>query len=582
VRINTEKLDQMLLKVEELLTIKQSSELAAAQTRDVCRRVGEWKKARSKSRFSLKSKQAAGECAGDASSAGLEELLSEVDSFSSRLESDMSALALTAVQNQRMACAQIDSLMEDVKKLLLQPFSTVLDGMPRMVRDLAKDLGKEAVFIAECSGIEMDRRILEEMRDPLVHLIRNAVDHGIETPGDRAQSGKRQCGRIAIAVERRGGRIVEIAVSDDGAGLNTSKIKETAVRQGVATSSEAESMTDMEAHRLIFHSGLSTSPIVTDLSGRGLGMAIVRERIEKLGGAISIETQPGSGTLFRILISTVRATFRGVLVRVREQHFVFPTYHTDHVLRIKNDEIRTVENREAISMDGRLVSLARLADVLGLEPTRTRPPQVQPAVVANCGGRTMAFLVDAVIAESEILLKNLGGQLRRVRNIEGATMLQGGKLVPVLNVVDLFQSAIETASPRSPASASPSAPEAEAAKRILVVEDSITSRTLLKNIIEAAHYEVDTAVDGIDGFTKLRDGRFDLVVSDVEMPRLHGFDLTLRIRKDEHLAEMPVILVTARESREDRERGIEVGANAYIVKSSFDQANLIEVIRRFL
>jgi two-component system chemotaxis sensor kinase CheA len=582
IRVNTEKLDNMLLKVEELLSIKQASELMAVQIKDAFRHIGDWKRVRAKSRFARKQKRAPSESPDDESATAMDEFLSNLDSFSSRFESDMTALTHSAVQNQRLACAQIDTLMEDVKKLLMQPFSTLLDGMPRIVRDLAKDLGKEADFVARCGDIEMDRRILDEMRDPLIHLIRNCLDHGIEKAGERLLAGKKACGRISIAVERRSGQKAEITVSDDGAGLNTLKIKEAAVKNGLIAASEADALPDEAAHLLIFHSGLSTSPIITDLSGRGLGMAIVRERIEKLGGRVTVETRSGQGAVFRILLPTARATFRGVLVRVRERHFVFPTFHIDRVVRVKNDEIRSMANREAISLEGRLISLARLADVLGLEPAqgRARPPLVQPAVVVHCGGQTVAFLVDAVIAEHEILLKNLGGQLRRVRNIEGATVLQGGKLVPVLNVFDLFKSALEASASRlSKAEFSDAAP---ASKRILVVEDSITSRTLLKNIIEAAHYEVETAVDGIDGFTKMRDGRFDLVVSDVEMPRLHGFDLTLRIRKDEQLSQTPVILVTARESREDRERGIEVGANAYIVKSSFDQANLIEVIRRFL
>jgi two-component system chemotaxis sensor kinase CheA len=342
--------------------------------------------------------------------------------------------------------------------------------------------------------------------------------------------------------------------------------------------------------QLIFISGMSTSPIITDISGRGLGLAIVREKVEKLGGTVSVQSRTGAGTTFLLLLPMTLATFRGVLVRVDEFIYVLPATNVERTLRVKKEDIRTIENRETIRLDGQILSMIRLRDTLEL-PARKNwsasnkfsGPEEASAlsiIILNSVEKRMAFLVDEVLQEQEVLVKGLGAQLKRVRNIAGATVLGTGKVVPVLNVSDLMKSAVLSAAvsrKETPAGQTPAG-----AGRILVAEDSITSRTLLKNILETAGFQVTTAVDGADALAQVRSKEFDLVVSDVDMPRMNGFELTAKIRADKKLGEMPVILVTALESRDDKERGIEAGANAYIVKSSFDQSNLLEVVKRFL
>ena len=318
-----------------------------------------------------------------------------------------------------------------------------------------------------------------------------------------------------------------------------------------------------------------------------------------------MDSQTNAGTTFRLLIPLTLATFRGVLVRVDEHLFVLPTINLERAVRVDKREIKTVENRETIRLDGQVLSTVRLGDALGL-PHRNNgssaPVGAQnsgsqssffqnevmspnftshiPMVVVAYADKRIAFQVDEVLDELQVLVKGLGKQLARVRNIAGATVLGTGKVAPVLNVPDLMKSAVRSIT----AVRAAEKVEKEPARtgRILVAEDSITARILIKNILETAGYQVATAVDGTDAFTQLRSGEFDLVVSDVDMPRMSGFELTARIRDDKKLGELPVVLVTALESREDRERGIEVGANAYIVKSSFDQSNLLEVIRRLL
>jgi two-component system chemotaxis sensor kinase CheA len=320
--------------------------------------------------------------------------------------------------------------------------------------------------------------------------------------------------------------------------------------------------------------------MITQVSGRGLGLAIVREKVEKLGGRVAIESRLGYGTTIRMMLPLTLATFRGVLIEAAQRWFIIPTAQVERATRFKPQDVQTVEGRRTLALNGRAVALADLAEVLQLPSTRHKAarPEATPALVLGTGEQRVAFAVDAVLDEREVLVKRLARPLSRVRNIAGATVLGSGQVAPILNVPDLLKSARIMSAPLH--ASTPAQPSAVTPKRILVAEDSITSRVLLKGILESAGYDVKTAVDGIEAYTTLRAESFDLLVSDVEMPRMNGFDLTARIRVDSALGELPVVLVTALESREDRERGIDVGANAYLVKSSLDQSNLLEAVRR--
>jgi two-component system chemotaxis sensor kinase CheA len=463
------------------------------------------------------------------------------------------------------------------------PISSALEMLPKMARDLARDQGKEVELIVSGGEIEIDRRILEEMRDPLIHLLRNCVDHGIETPAARRRANKPPRGSLTLAITPKDGSKIEILVADDGAGIDTAKVREAARKLGAATAEDLDARATPELLPLVFRSGISTSAIITDLSGRGLGLAIVEEKVNKLGGTVAVASVAGQGTTFHVVLPLTLATFRGIHVRVNGDQFLLPTTHVEQVMRLRREAIKTVENRETIAWDGKALALVSLADVLELPREHAGDggePSIQ-VVILGATDRRIAFRVDEIVGEQEVLAKPLGKQLARVRNIAGASVLGNGKTVPILNVADLLRSAVKVAAVRK----ADTAPEQQAAsgqKSILVAEDSITARTLLKNILESAGYRVAAAVDGMDAYTLLEIERFDLVVSDVEMPKMDGFDLTRKIRSNKALAQLPVVLVTALESREHRERGVDAGANAYIVKSSFDQSNLLEVVRRLL
>jgi len=579
VRISKAKLDSLLLQVEEMLSVKLAAGQRALELQGIDVSFAAWKKEWAKARPEAR-KLVMTEDPHGCVSPKLVEFLDMNEAFIKSLENRLILLTKNAEYENRQYGGMVDSLLDDMKKVLMLPFSSLSGIFLKLVRDLSYEQGKETELVIRGEEIEIDRRILEEMKDPLIHLLRNCIDHGIEKPDERQKKHKKSRGTLKLNLGAKEGGKIEIMLSDDGAGIDASKIKSAAVKRGVISQEEAGKMGEQDAFSLIFVSGVSTSPIITEVSGRGLGLAIVREKVEKLNGVVSFETQVDRGTAFRIVIPLTLSTFRGLLVQVNESLFVLPATNVERALRINKEEIRTVENRETISLNGQVISLVRLADVLEL-PEKTKSfPEIVEIVVLGSVEKRIAFMVDDVLQEQEVLVKSLGRQLLRIRNVAGATVLGNGRIAPILNVHDLMKSAVKVTG--SPVKAPPEKEANARRNSLLVVEDSITSRTLLKNILETAGYDVLTAVDGVDAFTALKTREFDLVVSDVDMPRLNGFDLTVKIRADKKLSQMPVVLVTALESREYKERGIEVGANAYIVKSSFDQSNLLEVIQRLI
>jgi len=357
------------------------------------------------------------------------------------------------------------------------------------------------------------------------------------------------------------------------------------------SSQEAASVSEENLLDLIFNSGFSTSAMITEISGRGLGMAIVREKIDNLGGRITVSTRPGTGTEFAIHLPVSIAVCRGVRVIAAGREFVVPSLKVERVFRAEKKLLRTVEGVMTVVNEERVLPVLDLASLLGLKAKidKSRKDRAELSLmVIGSGNRCQALVVDEILGEQEILVKSLGKQLVRVPLIAGATILGSGKVVPIINVKDILESSGLRRSGNRISDLEANdfsvdgSQESASARRLLVVDDSMTSRMLIQNILEAAGYLVTTAVDGLAALTLLQSQDFDLVVSDVEMPRMDGFLLTENIREDECLAEIPVVLVTSLGSREDRERGVAAGADAYIVKSDFDQNNLLEVIERLL
>jgi two-component system, chemotaxis family, sensor kinase CheA len=595
VRISTAKLHSVMFQAEEIVSAKLMAIQRVKDLRDVKNMLDQWKNEVSKFQSEIK------QIRNEVTNYKVQNQKSEIQNFPSQtirfmeffgwnatyiksLEGKLLTLLKSAEQEHRSLGNMVDNLLADTKKLLLLPFSSLLEVFPKVVRELSHNQGKNIELVIQGGDIEIDRRILEEMKDPFMHIIRNCIDHGIETTGERKKRGKPAQGTIQIAISQKDSGKVEILISDNGGGIDVAKVRSAALKLGIISQEEAKTFNENEIISFIFRSEISTSPIITEISGRGIGLAIVQEKVERLGGIIFVETIPDKGTTFKIVLPMTIATFLGVLVRTGEHLFVIPTINVEQVVRVKRDGIKTVENRETIQLQERSIPLVRLDDTLELsrKVKRDGDSGFITTVVLGTADRRIAFVVDQVLNEQEVLVKGLGKQLSRVRNVAGSTVLGTGKVVPILNISDLMKSAVKVGTSYFTKPAVPVVGDTVKKKSILIVEDSITSRMLLKNILETAGYHVIIAVDGVDAFTTLKTEDVDLVVSDVDMPRMNGFDLTAKIRGDVKSAELPVVLVTALDSREDRERGIDVGANAYIVKSSFDQSNLLEVIRKLV
>ncbi len=570
-RVATAKLDALTLHTEDLLVPKLAAAERVREATALAEALHECRAALHRAR-SRRGSAGDGGLEPDAAS-GLEPALRVAANRARELKAHLAS-------DGRAIAVGVDTLFEEARRLRMTPASSVLDLFPGMVRNLAQEQGKEVDWAASGADLEVDRKVLEAVKDPLIHLVRNAVDHGIEPSQARIEAGKAPRGRVVATVASLDGGRVEIRVEDDGGGIDPARVKEAAVRSGLLAAEAAGTLADQEALDLVYRSGLSTSPIITEVSGHGLGLAIVKERVERLGGRLSLETRAGAGTIVRMVVPASIAIFRGLLVRAGSQPFLIPIESVDRVIRVAPEDIEAVEGREAVRWGGHPLFLARLRRLVQLPAPEgpTEPEGKHPCLVVRSGEQALGLLVEEVLGDREVLVKELRPPLIRVRNVAGAGLLGTGEVVLILRPSDLLRSSHQARRPAAPAPA----PEEKRPAAVLVVDDSITTRTMEKNLLEAAGYRVRVAVDGIDAWTALKSEGFDLVVSDVDMPRMDGFDLTARIRADPKLSELPVVLVTALESREDKERGIEVGANAYVVKSSFDQSNLLEIIRRLV
>ena len=471
----------------------------------------------------------------------------------------------------------IGELQERAMELRMLPVSTIFAAYPRAVRDLARDAGKQIELVMEGGHTRLDKKVLEEIADPLVHLMRNAVDHGIEPPEVRLAAGKPAQGTVRLAARQEGDHII-IEVADDGAGIDPDRIRATAVRRGYLLEAEARAMPDDQARYLVFESGFTTSPIITEISGRGVGLDVVRRFIvERLKGSLDVESVIGGGTTFRVRIPLTLAIIRALLLRASGRTFALPTASVEETLSVASGEVECLEGREVIRGKRGVVPLVHLADVLGLD-VPDRPERLHIAIVGQ-SSVSIGFVVDAFDGEQQVVLKTLGSHLRYVDNIAGATILGAGDIVPILDVPRLVANARSKASSHVRLSATDSARR----RRVLICEDSFTTRELERSIFEAAGYEVEVATDGAAGLGRLQCGAdVDAVVTDVQMPNMDGFELSRAIKADERLQRLPVVIVTSLEREEEKLAGIEAGADAYITKSVFNQDTLLETVERLI
>jgi two-component system chemotaxis sensor kinase CheA len=578
IRVPTDRLDQLMANAGELLIARLRSSEQVEAIKDLydfsLRWQRDWQQAQGTVSSSvLQSENDTGTQIQDLFQKNLKNLqtiVTRLGIFARKFSDDANRLSLVT-----------DEIQEGVRQTRMLPLATLLGGFRRIVRDLARQKGIEVSMQVHGTGTEMDKHVLEQIKDPLMHMLRNCIDHGIEPPVERSQAGKPRQGVITLTAERCGGVIV-IEISDDGRGIDINAVRDTAVRRGLLEAETAAEMSDVQIIPLIFTPGLSTAPIITEISGRGIGLDVVRRNVEVLQGRTHVQSIPGQGTSFTLVLPLTLISTYCLLVGVADYTYALPFSSVERIVPIRPEDISIIGGQQAIHWMHRPISLVRLADVLqqanGDHPFANR--RKLPAVILSAGEQRIAFLVDELLDEEEVVVKSLGKQLARVPNVAGATVLGTGEVVLILNPSDMIRSA-RRATIQSHIPTVPSTSDQES-KTVLIVDDSITTRTLEKNILTTAGYQVQLAVDGQEALAILAENRFDLVVADIDMPRLNGFGLTERIRQDESHTATPVILVTSLDSPEHKARGIEVGADAYIVKGSFDQDVLLNTIRQLI
>jgi two-component system chemotaxis sensor kinase CheA len=477
--------------------------------------------------------------------------------------------------DSRRTAQILADLQENVRRVRMLPIATLFDSFPRMVRDLARDLGKEVTLTIQGGENEMDRALLEQIKGPLIHLVRNAVDHGLETPEARAAAGKPGAGSLTLTASQRGASIL-IELADDGAGIDVRRVKDSAVRKGWLTAEAAAAMGEREALWLIFRSGLSTKQAVTDLSGRGVGLDVVHEQVCRLNGLIDLESKVGQGTRFSLQLPLTVATTLCLLARAGRQTFAVPVTNVLRITRVRPGDVGTSAGHPVIVVDGRPLALTRLADVLGVDEPEAPAGAPLTALILGAADRRAALTVPEVLTTQEVVVKKLPAPLDRVPLVAGVTVLGTGEVVLVPNVAALLRAP----QPRRTPAAAAEAPKAPGV--IVVADDSVTTRMVEKNILEAAGYRVRLAADGLEAWNLLQDGGCNLLISDGEMPRLDGFGLTQKVRADPRLKDLPVILITSLDSSEDKERGVRAGADAYIVKKTLDQGRLLTTVGQLI
>ncbi|OGW51950.1 MAG: hypothetical protein A2Z50_01790 [Nitrospirae bacterium RBG_19FT_COMBO_42_15] len=579
VKVSTEKLDNMMNQIGELLISKMRFEqrmddtnsltgLCEGLIKDISRfkreelRLKGIKKTRS---YTNQDKRGV-------------EMMDNISADLIRLNDELIRFTSDFYENQIDLGIVTGSLEESVKNIRMLPLSTIFETMPKMVRDLSRKLNKKVDLNMEGETIELDKRILEGLKDPMVHLITNCVDHGIEQPDERKNTGKNEDGKITITAAPVGGYI-EIAVEDDGRGISIDKIKERALKNGLVTEDMLAGLSNEQLINFVFEPGFSTSEIITDISGRGVGMDIVKKNIGDLNGLISIQSEYGKGSKITIRVPLTLVTVRVILVESSGEVCALPEAAIDRILSVKEEEILTIGESEVFRESGDILPIGRLSHILGFSKKEDEDASNEyPAIIIEGGEKKAAFIIDNIIGEETIILKNLTFPLTKLRNVSGAALLGDGRIAIVLNPADIIDS-MKAVKPLPIKKVK----EKEIEKKsVLVVDDSITTRTLEKNILESSGYDVTLAVDGLDAYNKLQKKDFDIIVLDVQMPNMDGFAFTEKARNTQEFSNIPIILVTSLESDADKRRGIEVGADAYIVKRTFDQSNLIETIRRLI
>ena len=460
----------------------------------------------------------------------------------------------------------------------MRPLADGIHGFPRLVRDVSRQLNKQVRLVVNGEQTGVDRDILDKLEAPLSHLVRNALDHGMELPDDRLREGKPAGGTITIDAGHRAGSLT-ISITDDGRGINLESLKTKIIERELVTPQVAERLSEAELLEFLFLPGFSTRNKVTEISGRGVGLDVVQTMVKAVGGTVRITTQPGTQTCFTLQLPITMSVIRALLVDIGGEPYAFPLPRIDHILTCRREEIASVEASNYIDHDGVAIGLVHACNVFDIEMPDSDEDTISVVVVSDRGQR-FGLVVNDFLGERDLEVRPLDSRLGKVPNISSASLLENGDPVLIVDIEDLVRSidSLLTGRGISPIDAAREELEASQAQRILVVDDSITVRELERQLLQSRGYEVDVAVDGMDGWNAFRSTPYDLVVSDVDMPRMDGIGLVTLIKTDAQRSHVPVVIVSYKDREEDRLRGLDAGANRYLTKSSFQDDTFLETI----
>ncbi|MBN8472274.1 response regulator [Corallococcus exiguus] len=558
VRIGVASLDMLTSAVTNLGQVARRRELATARRLELVRELSELARA-----------------AEDLGPAGiaLAERLGRAKELAATLHREAKLLANAELRD-------LDQVSEEIQGLRMLPLSVLFEPYPRMVRDLARELGKEVELVVDGEDTRADRSVVEALREPLMHLVRNALDHGLETRVDRVASGKHPRGCLTLRAAREGSRII-LRVEDDGAGMDPALLRRVAVRRGVLDEPAANALSDAAARELVFLPGFTSRDVVTDLSGRGVGLDAVRTSLQALGGDVGVESAPGWGTIFTLRVPVSLTVAPLLFVQVFDETLALSAVHVSRALKVDASEVGEVAGRPILRMEGRVLPFASLASLLGL--ATERPAREGELVLVVKGqGMEAALAVDRVLEERVQAILPLKGILARYTHLTGATSLADGRLAMVLSAAALA-AAVHGTAPLKLARPPVRAP-APRRRRILVVDDSPLTRELVANLLEAVGYDTLRAADGPSALEQLgQEGPpVELVVTDLEMPEMDGVELTRRLKADPARRGLPVVILTTRGGEADRARGLAAGADGYITKGDLVRQDLVDVVGRLL
>ncbi len=462
----------------------------------------------------------------------------------------------------------------------MRPFGDVTAGHPRMIRDLAKKLGKKVQFDIEGAHVAVDRDVLARLEAPLNHMLRNAIDHGVEGPDDRLAAGKGETAHLRLQARHHAG-MLEVRIRDDGRGIDPERVRTKVIEKRLQSADIAAGLNKTELLEFLFLPGFSTASQVTEVSGRGVGLDVVSQTVREIGGTVRLESQPGQGSEFILSLPITLSVIRAVTVMVGGEGYAFPLARIERIVKVDSASLKSMEGRLAFELDERSVGLLRASELFGLSQTPdSNSSSVVNVVVLGDIDNPCGLVVDQFMGEQDLVVRKLDPRLGKTPFVSSAAIDDEGHAILIMDVEDLLIGirrglseggvrGLDIASLRRNSSGR---------KRVLVVDDSITVREVERQMLARLGYEVETAVDGVDGFTQLKAGRFDLLVTDVDMPRMNGIEFVKALRREPRFATLPVAIVSYKDRAEDRAAGLEAGANAYLTKGSFQDQSFIQTI----